>query len=112
MRLFLGSVFKVSIRYIYPRGNTYYYQRKVPLDLLDRYGGQRHIKVNLKTNDLKQVAKQVAALNKQYESTWAALRGNPELKPRSVREDAVKLLERMDSSLNRQTMTNIFSTPL
>lgn len=94
MRLFIGRVFKVTIRYVYQRGNTYYYQRKIPLDLLDRYRGQRLIKVNLKTNDLKQVAKQIAALNKQYESSWASLRGNPELQPRSVREDAVKLLER------------------
>lgn len=47
-----------------------------PLDLLDRYGGKRLIKVNLKTNDLKQVAKQVAALNKQYESSRSALRNN------------------------------------
>lgn len=93
VRLFLESVFKVSIRYIYPRGNTYYYQRKIPLDLLDRYGGQKHIKVNLKTSDLKQVAKQVVALNKQYESAWFALRNNADLKPWSVRESAIKLLE-------------------
>jgi integrase len=93
MRLFLGSVFKVSIRHVYPRGNTYYYQRKIPQDLVERYGGKRLIKVNLKTNDLKQVAKQVAALNKQYESTWSALRNNTDLKPWSVHEAAIKLLE-------------------
>jgi integrase len=93
MRLFLGNVFKVSIRHIYPRGNTYYYQRKIPRDLVDRYGGKRLIKVNLKTNDLKQVAKQVAALNKQYEASWSSLRNNADLKPWSVRESAVKLLE-------------------
>jgi integrase len=93
MRLFVWRVFKVTIRYVYQRGNTYYFQRKIPLDLLDRYGGQRHIKVNLKTDDLKQVAKQVAALNKQYESSWSALRNIADLKPWSVRESAVKLLE-------------------
>ncbi|SCX57730.1 DUF6538 domain-containing protein [Nitrosospira sp. Nsp1] len=93
MKLSFGSIFKVSIRYVYPRGNTYYYQRKIPLDLLERYGGTQLIKVNLKTNDLKQVAKQVDSLNKQYESMWASLRNNQNLKPWSVRESAVKLLE-------------------
>jgi integrase len=92
MKLSFGSIFKVSIRYVYPRGDTYYYQRKIPLDLLERYGGTQLIKVNLKTNDLKQVAKQVAALNKQYEAMWASLRANHNLRPLSVREAAIKLL--------------------
>jgi integrase len=92
MKLSLGSILKVSIRYVYLRGNTYYYQRKVPLDLLARYGGTPHIKVNLKTNDLKQVAKQVSALNKQYESIWNSLRADHTLKPLSIREAAIRLL--------------------
>jgi len=92
MKLSLGSLFKVSIRYAYQRGNSYYYQRKIPRDLLHRYAGSSHIKVNLKTNDLKQVVKQVSALNKQYESTWNSLRNNSELKPASVRGSAIKLL--------------------
>src|SRR5687768_12771128 len=96
MKLSLGSIFKVSIRYVYLRGNSYYYQRKIPLDLLERYGGTRLIKVNLKTNDLKQVAKQVNALNKQYESIWVSLRANHNQKPRSVREAAIKLLAKYD----------------
>lgn len=92
MKLSFGSIFKVSIRYVYPRGDTYYYQRKIPLDLLERYGGTQLIKVNLKTADLKQVARQVGALNKQYESIWASLRSNHNLKPLSVREASIKLL--------------------
>lgn len=92
MKLSLGSIFKVSIRYVYQRGDTYYYQRKIPLDLIERYGGTQLIKVNLKTADLRQAAKQVGALNKQYESIWASLRSNHNLKPLSVREAAIKLL--------------------
>lgn len=92
MKLSLGSIFKVSLRYVYKRGNTYYYQRKIPLDLVDRYGGKALIKVNLKTSDLKQVAKQVAVLNRQHESTWISLRHNPNMSPQSVRESAIKLL--------------------
>jgi integrase len=92
MKLSLGSIFKVSLRYAYKRGTTFYYQRKIPLDLVDRYGGKVLIKVNLKTNDLKQVVKHVAALNKQYEATWASLRHNPDRNPQSIREAAIKLL--------------------
>jgi len=86
MKLLLGRIFRVSIRYVYPRGNTHYYQRKIPRDLLHRYPGSTHIKVNLKTNDPAQVAKKVRELNRQYESTWASLRHNPDLKPLNVRE--------------------------
>ncbi|MCC2682676.1 MAG: integrase, partial [Nitrosospira multiformis] len=92
MKLLLGHIFSVSIRYVYQRGNTYYYQRKIPQDLLPRYPGITHIKVNLKTNEPAQVAKKVRDLNRQYESTWAAMRGNPNLQPLSTREAAVKLL--------------------
>ncbi len=92
MKLLLRNIFNVSIRYIYQRGNTYYYQRKVPLDLQPRYGNSKHVKVNLKTNDLKQVVKQVGILNKRYESAWASLRGNPNSSPHSVRESAIRLL--------------------
>ncbi len=94
MKLLLGRIFSVSIKYVYQRGNTYYYQRKIPQDLLSRYPGTTHIKVNLKTNEPSQVAKKVRDLNRQYESTWAAMRGNPDLQPLSVRESAIKLLAR------------------
>ncbi len=92
MKLLLGRIFSVSIKYVYQRGNTHYYQRKLPKDLLHRYHGATHVKVNLKTSDPALIAKRVRELNRQYESTWAALRGNPELKPYSVREAAVKML--------------------
>ena len=52
MKLSFGGIFNVSIRYVYLRGNSYYYQRKVSRDLREHYGGTQLIKVNLKTNDL------------------------------------------------------------
>ena len=93
MKLLLGRIFRVSIKYVYQRGNTYYYQRKIPQDLLPRYPGTTHIKVNLKTNEPVQVAKKVRDLNRGYESTWAAMRGNPDLQPLSIRKAAIKLLD-------------------
>ncbi|SEL64938.1 Phage integrase family protein [Nitrosovibrio tenuis] len=94
MKLLLGRIFSLDIRYVYLRGKTHYYQRKIPTDLLSRYPGSTHIKVNLKTSDPASVAKKVRELNRHYESTWAAMRGNPDLQPLSVRESAIKLLAR------------------
>lgn len=94
MKLLLGRVFSLDIRYVYLRGKTYYFQRKIPRDLLHRYPGTTHIKVNLKTNNPALIAKSVRELNRQYESTWASMRGNPDLQPLSVRESAIKLLAR------------------
>ena len=88
MKLLLGSIFRVTVRYVYLRGKAYYYQRKIPKDLLHRYPGSIHVKINLKTSDPRQIAKKVGELNKQYEATWRSLRGNPDLKPLSVREAA------------------------
>jgi hypothetical protein len=59
MKLLLGGIFSVSIKYVYQRGNTYYYQRKIPQDLLPRYPGTTHIKVNLKTSEPALVARKV-----------------------------------------------------
>ena len=67
-----------------------------PLNLVDRYGGKVLIKVNLKTNDLKQVATQVAKLNKQYQSTRASLRHNPERSPQVFVNRQSSLLLSMD----------------
>ena len=64
------------IRYTYIRGENYYYQRKIPSDLLSYYKGSTHIKLNLRTKDLNQVTKRVAVINKEYESIWASLRSN------------------------------------
>jgi len=66
----------LNIRYTYLRGNNYYYQRKVPRDLLCNYAGSSHIKIKLKTDNLNQIAKQVGLINKQYELVWASLRSN------------------------------------
>ncbi|SET70578.1 Phage integrase family protein [Nitrosospira multiformis] len=90
MKLLLGRILSLDVRYTYARGKAFYYQRKIPKDLLHRYPGSTHIKVNLKTSDPALITKRVRDLNRQHESTWAALRGNPDLQPFSIREAAVK----------------------
>lgn len=68
----------MNIRYTYLRGNNYYYQRKIPRDLLCHFAGSSHIKIKLKLNNdnLDQVTKHVGIINKKYESIWALLRSN------------------------------------
>jgi len=68
----------LNIRYTYLRGNNYYYQRKIPRDLLCHFAGSSHIKIKLKLNNdnLDQVTKHVGIINKKYESIWALLRSN------------------------------------
>lgn len=94
MKLLLGNVLLVSVKYVFKRGNTHYYQRKIPKDLLHRYDGATHIKENLKTSDLATVARKVKALNSKYENLWEALRSDPSITPSSLTEAARLLLKR------------------
>ena len=66
----------MNIRYTYLRGNNYYYQRKIPRDLLCHFAGSSHIKIKLNNDNLDQVIKHVDIINKKYESVWALLRSN------------------------------------
>ena len=66
----------MNIRYTYLRGNKYYYQRKIPRDLLCYFAGSSHIKIKLNNDNLDQVTKHVGIINKKYESVWASLRSN------------------------------------
>lgn len=94
MLLRLSSSIKVQIKYVFLRGDTLYWQRRVPKDLEDRYGGSKLLKINLNTNDLNKAAKQVESLNRQHEATWEAMRGNQEVTPANLRQQALLLLKR------------------
>ena len=82
----------IKIKYVFLRGDTCYWQRKVPSDLLDRYPARGPLKVNLKTLNPASVAVEVAKLNRKHEALWAAMRKDSTLSPLSAREDAEKLL--------------------
>lgn len=94
MILKLNPTIKVQIRYVFSRGDTLYWQRRVPKDLESRYGGPKVIKVNLNTTDLHRAAQQVERLNKQFEAEWEAMRGNKRLTPANVRTQALLLLKK------------------
>lgn len=83
----------MSVKNVYKRGNTHYYQRKIPKDLVHRYGGAVHIKENLKTSDVATIARKVKELNTRYENLWDALRADPSITPSSLTESARLLLK-------------------
>lgn len=84
MILKLSSSIKVQIKYVFQRGDTLYWQRKIPKDLEDRYSNSAPLKENLHTSDLAQAAKLVERLNRQVEAEWEAMRGNTALTPQTV----------------------------
>ena len=79
LKILMEGLFVLNIRYTYLRGNNYYYQRKIPRDLLHHFAGASHIKIKLKNNGLDKIAKQVSIINKKYESVWASLRINQDI---------------------------------
>lgn len=91
MQVIIGSVLKVSIRNAYVRDGRFYYQRRVPNDLLDKYPSKL-IKLNLETSDPVVAARKVRDLNQRYDAEWSLLRADPSSSPQAVRLQAQRLL--------------------
>lgn len=102
----------MHIRYTYLRGKNYYYQRKIPRDLLCYYEGSLHIKINLDTEDLKQAAKQVVIINKELQSIWSSLRVNQDsinisaTQPKTIELGAILKRRRGLNSSQLSTLIN------
>ena len=77
----IGKHLMIKIKYVFQRGETCYWQRKIPSDLLDRYPASGPLKVNLKTLNPAAVAVEVAKLNRKHEALWAAMRKDSTLSP-------------------------------
>jgi integrase len=92
MRLHFGSAITMKLRYVYSRNGILQYQRKVPLDLVDRYGSKL-IKINLGTSDPYQAMRKVEALNQRFEREWSAMREDSEMTPSKARAGARVLLK-------------------
>lgn len=83
----------LKIKYVFLRGSTCYWQRKIPLDVVDRYPSGAPLKVNLQSLDPVVIASKVAKLNRQHDALWAAMRNDPALTPLSAKDEAKKLLK-------------------
>lgn len=79
MKLAISRHLIMRIKYAFPRGNTVYWQRKVPRDLADRYPTSATLKLNLHTQDPRVIVSKVWKLNKQHEALWEAMRKDPSL---------------------------------
>lgn len=93
LNIIIGHHLVIKIRYVYQRGNTCYWQRKVPLDVADRYPSGGPLKVNLESLDPVVIASKVAKLNRQHDALWAAMRKDRALTPLSAKDEAKKLLK-------------------
>lgn len=93
MRLLIGTHLMIKIKYVFARGDTYYWQRKVPTDLVERYPSSGPLKVNLRTVDPRTISIKVARLNREHEALWAAMRNDPTLSPQPARDAAGALLK-------------------
>ena len=95
MLLRISSTFRVTIRRCFIRDGIYYWQRRVPKDLADRYGNaSKMLKVNLQTFDPSVAARKIERLTAEYESLWDAMRGNASFTPAQVRSQAEALLKK------------------
>lgn len=93
MRLLISTHVMIKIRYVFQRGGSYYWQRKVPVDLAGRYPSSGPLKVNLQTADAAVIAAKVGRLNREHEALWAAMRSDPDLTPQPARTAAGALLK-------------------
>ena len=59
--------------YLYLRKNTYYYSRRVPLDMLDQYTSKR-IVISLRTRSRKAALREAKQISIQLENHWRAIR--------------------------------------
>ncbi|MDP6968861.1 MAG: integrase [Gammaproteobacteria bacterium] len=59
--------------YIYLRKNTYYYSRRVPLDMLDQYTSKR-IVLSLRTRSRRAALRGAQQISIQLENHWSAIR--------------------------------------
>lgn len=92
----------VKIKYVFSRGDAYYWQRKIPKDLAERYPGTGPLKINLQTSDPRVIASKVARLNREHDALWEAMRKDPNLTPQSAREAALTVLKQHGLSVRGQ----------
>jgi len=77
LNITIGKHLMLKIKYVFQRGDTCYWQRKIPSDLLDRYPSSGPLKVNLKSLDPAVISSRVVTLNRKHEALWAAMRRDP-----------------------------------
>ena len=92
MRLrLLPGLFLVA-KYLVLVGDIWHYNRKYPVDLLDRFGGKVRKKVSLKTRDPLVAARKASKMAAEDDALWQAMRTNRDLPDLKVRKAARALI--------------------
>lgn len=81
-------------KYLQKRGSVYYFVRRIPEELRDRYPGAT-IRDSLHTEDERVALRAVERLTASYDATWASMRGNAELTPAQTHTAAQALADEL-----------------
>lgn len=93
MNITLSPSLTIQMKHVYRRSNgALYYQRKIPLELVDRYPSSGPLKINLHTKDEAVAAVKISKLDREHEALWEAMRKDPDLSPVSAREETKRVL--------------------
>ena len=68
----ISKLFSVMASYLQKRGSVYYYVRRYPDELLDRFP-RPSIRSSLKTTDERVALREMERLNARHEAEWAAI---------------------------------------
>ncbi len=81
-------------RYLHKRGSVFYYVRRIPEELRDRYPSE-WIRQSLKTTDERAALRAVDRLTASFDATFAAMLGNVNLTPAETHMAAQALADRL-----------------
>ena len=74
----IGAMFDVSKpQGLLRRGSVYYYRRRIPLDLIQKFGGKRELRESLGTSDHAQAKARRNAVAAKFDAQFAAARATP-----------------------------------
>jgi len=86
----LSQTMTLTVKHLTQRGNVYQFYRRVPRDLVGRYG-QTFIRESLNTTNEKEAIRKAQVLTTRTDAEFAALRNNPDVTPQSVSLSAMDL---------------------
>lgn len=90
----LSKTFSVVARHLHKRGSVYYYVRRIPEELRNRYSSE-WIRQSLKTTDERAALRAVDRLTASFDATFAAMLGDVNLTPAETHMAAQALADKL-----------------
>lgn len=107
MQFTLSSAVSINVKYLRLRDGVYQFYRRVPRDLVDRFGTST-IRLSLKTTDPFEATRRCEELARDYEAEFNTLRNERSATASTVKETGVSLANRYDYD----TFVDLVVTPL